>query len=85
VGNNAATVLTSAIQSIRSSERGALAGTVSIVMLLIGAASFVSGKTTIAYYLGPSVARSKAAMCGHFKTGHRTNVRDRVFYSFIRN
>jgi hypothetical protein len=30
-----------------------------------------------------SVARSKAAMCGHFKTGHRTNVRDRVFYSFI--
>ena len=39
VGNNAATVLTSAIQSIRSSERGALAGTVSIVMLLIGASS----------------------------------------------
>ena len=39
VGNNAATALTSAIQSIRSSERGALAGTVSIVMLLIGASS----------------------------------------------
>jgi hypothetical protein len=32
----------------------------------------------------PSVARSKPAMCGHFKTGHRTNVRDRDFYSFIR-
>ena len=31
-----------------------------------------------------SVARSKPAMCGHFKTGHRTNVRDRDFYSYIR-
>jgi len=34
--------------------------------------------------LAASVARSKPAMCGHFKTGHRTNVRDRDFYSYIR-
>ena len=39
VGKNAATVLTSAIQSIRMSERSALAGALSIAMLLIGASS----------------------------------------------
>jgi membrane protein len=47
VGNNAATVLTSAIQSIRSSERGTLAGIVSIVMLLIGASSVFGQLQTV--------------------------------------
>ena len=39
VGNNAATAITSAIHSIRSSGGGALAGAVSLIMLLIGAST----------------------------------------------
>jgi membrane protein len=39
VGENAAAILTTAIQSIRNSERGAFASGASIVMLLIGASS----------------------------------------------
>jgi membrane protein len=39
IGPNAATALTSAIKSIRTSENGTLAGLVSIVMLVIGASS----------------------------------------------
>ena len=39
VGTNAAAAITSAIKSIRSSGGGALAGTVSIVMLLVGAST----------------------------------------------
>ena len=29
-----------------------------------------------------SVATPKPAICGHLKTGHSTDVRDKVFYSF---
>jgi membrane protein len=47
MGNNAATVLTSAIESIRASGRGAIAGTVSIVMLLVGASSVFSQLQTV--------------------------------------
>src|SRR4026209_1348844 len=36
VGNNAAAIITSAIHSIRSSGGGAFAGTISVVVLLIG-------------------------------------------------
>ena len=39
VGESAATVLTTAIKSIRTSQRGAFASGVSVVMLLIGASS----------------------------------------------
>jgi membrane protein len=39
VGNNAATVLTSAIQSIRQSDAGYFAGVISLLMLLVGAST----------------------------------------------
>src|SRR4030095_5633771 len=39
VGNNAATPLTSAIESIRKSERGFFPGAVGLLMLLIGAST----------------------------------------------
>lgn len=39
VGNNAATVITTAIQSIRASDSGTFAGVVSLFMLLVGASS----------------------------------------------
>src|SRR5215470_9025477 len=39
IGDNAATALTSAIHSVRTSEHGTLASVVSIVVLLVGASS----------------------------------------------
>lgn len=47
VGNNAATVITTAIQSIRASDRGVFAGGVSVLMLLVGASTVFGQLQTV--------------------------------------
>jgi len=47
VGDGAATVLTSAIKSIRGSERGTFAATISLLLLLVGASSVFAELQTV--------------------------------------
>src|SRR5215208_1378138 len=47
LGDNAATTITSAIRSIRSSDRGVFASVISIVMLLVGASTVFAQLQTV--------------------------------------
>jgi hypothetical protein len=46
------------------------------------AAAVIFFASSVELFLRSSVATPKPAICGHFKTGHRTDVRDKVFYIF---
>ena len=53
-----------------------------LVQSKVGAMEALCAQNACEVSITTSVATPKPAICGHLKTGHRTDVRDKVFYSF---